>query len=82
MTKTKTVYRIVCAKQGNDRDHTTHAYSKNSLAKATQARIDADHHSEMVARTNSPGPGNYYLNEAPWRIETREIGEWTDVSDG
>lgn len=78
MTKTKTVYRIVCVKQGNDRGHTTHAYSKSSLAKATQAVIDADHHSEMVIA--KVGVGNYYLNEAPWRIQSREIGEWEDVA--
>jgi len=82
MTKKPTVqYRLVCAKHGVDRGHSTHAYPKSTLAKATQAVIDADHQSEMLsARSTSDAQraGDYYGGEAPWRVQRREVSVWED----
>jgi hypothetical protein len=73
MTKSNMVYRIVCAHYGTA-GHTTHHYSKGTLEKALQSKIDNDHRSEM-ARTD------WYAGEAPWRIETSEKVEWVDITE-
>ncbi len=72
---TKTHWRLVCAKHGKDRGHSSHAYQKSSLEKAKQGAIDADHHSETVGTRKA---GDYYTGEAPWRVQTREVTEWED----
>ncbi len=81
MTKPKVEHRIVCAKHGNDRGHSTHAYPKSSLEKASQAVIDADHQSEMLSARSTTGArraGDYYGGEAPWRVQERQVGAWED----
>jgi len=82
MTKKPTVqYRLVCAKHGVDRGHSSHAYPKSSLAKATQAVIDADHQSAMLSARSAQRAGDYYGGEAPWRVQQREVSVWEDSDE-
>jgi len=79
MGKKPTVqYRLVCAKHGKDKGHSSHAYPKSSLAKTTQAVIDADHQSEMLSARLAQRAGDYYGGEAPWRVQRREVSVWED----
>jgi len=68
---TKTEYRMVCAHHG-ERGHSSHAYPKGTLAKAEQSKIDSDHRAEMA-------PTDYYAGEAPWVVESREVGAWEAI---
>ena len=68
MSKPKLEHRMVCAKHG-ERGHSTHAYPKRDLAKATQDKLNADHKAEMDKT-------DFYRGEAPWVIQTREVGKW------
>ncbi len=72
MTKTKTEFRVVCAKFGTQ-GHSDHVTVKHDKAKAVQSVIDANHHAEVVSE------GHFYKGEAPWRIQEREVGAWEDT---
>jgi len=61
-------YRVVCANHGN-RGHSTHAWRKPNLKKATQAVIDLNHAAEMNRTA-------FYANEAPYRVESRDVSKW------
>jgi len=63
-------YRVVCANHGQ-RGHSTHAWKKPNLKKATQSVIDLNHDAEM----NRNG---YYTGEAPYRVESRTVTRWTE----
>ena len=80
--KPKVEYRLVCARHGKDSSHRTHAYVKSSLAKAEQAKIDADHKSEMAANETPARRNFYYAGEGPWRIEMRVVSAWGALDDG
>ena len=76
--KPKFEYRMVCAQHGT-RGHGTHAYTMpTDKTRRDQKLIDANHHSEMLGakqeiRSRSKA---YYLAEAPWQIQKREVGRW------
>ena len=76
--KPKYEYQIVCAQHGT-RGHSTHAYPMPIDDKRRKQKvIDANHHSEMLGarqgvRSRSQA---YYLAEAPWVIQKREVGKW------
>ena len=69
--KPKHEIRVVCANHGQA-GHADHAWNRPTLAKAKQSVIDLDHRAEMNRTA-------YYHHEAPYRIETREVGAWTNV---
>ena len=66
--KPKIEYRIVCANHGTS-GHSSHALVKNDLKKAKQSVIDLNHRAEMKSNL-------FYGKEAPYVIETREVGPW------
>ena len=68
MAKDRTEYRIVCNGRGS-RSHRLHKYPKRSEAKARQACIDANHHSDMH-------PTHFYGACAPYVIERRTVTDW------
>ena len=63
--------RVVCAHFGDGTRHTTHKFPKGTMKKAQQSVIDLNHQAEM--RTEG-----FYSNEAPYRVETRQVTAWTD----
>ena len=71
MTKPKTEIRVVCANYGAA-GHASHTWPKRDLDKARQSVIDAQHRAEVG------NPTAYYRGEAPYRIQVREVGPWTD----
>lgn len=80
--KPKTEYQVVCARHGKEPHHRSHAYPKATLQKAKQAVIDNDHQSEMNAKkAENPTRYKYAAGEAPWRVETREVGQWEVVKE-
>jgi hypothetical protein len=74
--KPKTEIRIVCANYGKkgQSSHSSHAWNKTTMAKAKQSLIDLDHRAELH-------PNSYYANEAPYRIQVREVTAWKDASN-
>jgi len=64
-------YQIVCNHYPKT-DHKRHFYLKKTLAKATQAVIDQNHHAELH-------PEHFYAREAPWRVQVREVGKWENT---
>ena len=69
-------YRIVCAHYPAS-GHRSHQHAKATLAKALQAVVDANHHAEMQ-RDRQGERRTWYVNEAPWRVQVREVGDWLD----
>ncbi|KKN26547.1 hypothetical protein LCGC14_0873740 [marine sediment metagenome] len=72
---TTTEFRVVCSRFGT-RDHSGHVSVKtgnDAEKRAVQAVIDANHHAETVV-----GSDHFYRQEAPYRIQTREVSEWED----
>lgn len=78
VNEAKTEFRLVCAKQGIDEGHKAHAYLKPQ-DRVQQALIDANHNSD-TAGVGTGRVGDYYTGEAPWRIQSREIGPWEEVT--
>ena len=68
---TKLEYRIVCAHFGDGTRHTSHRFPKGNMKKARQSVTDLNHQAEM--RTEG-----FYSNEAPYRVQTREVEAWAD----
>lgn len=75
--KTKTEYRVVCASYGTPR-HGQHAKTKTTLAKAKLAAQDANDHAAML---DERGGRHWQIDEAPYRVQTREVGAWADYED-
>ena len=75
--KRRQEFRVVCARFP-DEGHRLHVHTKRDLARAKQSVIDSDHHSEMMSRR---GSRHWYTNEAPHRIQVREVSEWVDFDD-
>ena len=80
----ETEYRLICAKYGKDRGHRSHAYRKSAKEKAEKGRLDANRHTAKLINDKTPEErgraGDYYSGEAPWVVQSREIGEWEDVT--
>ena len=70
MSKPKLEHRVVCAHFGKSTRHTSHKWAKKDKKKATQSVIDLNHHAEMVGRDH------FYYNEAPYRVQIREVTAW------
>ena len=65
-------YRIACSHFDED-GHQLHGWEKQSRKAAEQAVTDANHRAEMK-------PGGFYNRVcAPYRVETREVTEWTAI---
>lgn len=76
MTKPKNEYRVVCAHFGTGSRHSAHKWekrSKDAKHKAKQAVIDLNHHADVTRPEDS-----FYRNEAPYRVQIREVTAWTD----
>ena len=65
---TKTEWRLTCSQHGT-KGHSSHTWPKRDEAKARQSKLDADHHAEMH-------PTTFYAREAPYVVESREVGPW------
>ena len=70
-------WRTVCAQFGS-RGHASHQWPKRDEAKATQAVIDANHHAEKVGHDPDGTPRMWYLNEAPYKVQSRRVEAWSD----
>ncbi len=71
---TELEYRIVCAHFGTSSRHTSHKFDKKGKdrkRKAKQSVIEANHQAEMTT-------DGFYSNEAPYRVQTREVSAWAD----
>lgn len=71
MSKPKFEFRVVCAHFGTHTRHSSHKWNKQNVKKAEQSVIDLNHHREMQ-------DSSFYRNEAPYRIQTREVTAWVD----
>ena len=69
--KPKAEWQVVCANH-RQAGHADHAWKRGTLAKAKQSVIDNNHRASM-------NKAAWYTNEAPYKIQTREVGAWTDV---
>ena len=75
--KPKVEWRVTCAQFGTA-GHSNHSWIKKDEKKARQSVIDANHHAEMLM---NKGTKSWYLNEAPYVLERREVGPWTEVTE-
>lgn len=74
-------WRVVCAHHGNSMDHRSHTWGKRDQAKAEQSVIDLDHKAQQNADAVAGGAAKrWYADEAPYRVQVREVGEWADES--
>ena len=73
--RTTTEIRVVCANYGTA-GHSNHVWAKRDMAKARQSVIDAQH------RADVGNPTAYYRAEAPYQIQTREVGPWVPYVEG
>ncbi len=67
-------YRVVCAHLGEATRHSSHKWDKRGKdrkKKAAQSVTDLNHHREMQS-------SHFYRNEAPYRVQVREVGAWRD----
>ena len=79
MKKPKVEYRISCPNFGS-RGHSTHVFTKKTLAK-TQERAEAqDRHYEHLAKEGLVSMYSYYQSEIGWTVETRTTTEWEEVT--
>ena len=78
MKKPKVEYRIVCPNFGT-RGHSTHVHPKKTLVKAKEAVKGLDRHYEHLTKGESMY--SYYRSEIGWRVETRTITEWEEVTE-
>ncbi len=79
MTKPEYEFRVVCAHYGTSNRHSTHKWNKHGKDrehKANQSVIELNHHAEITR----PGE-SFYRNEAPYKVQTREVGAWTDQEE-
>jgi hypothetical protein len=79
MKKPKVEYRISCPNFGT-RGHSTHAHTKKTLAKAQERAKGNDHLYEHLAKVQQESMYSYYRSEIGWRVETRTITEWEEVT--
>jgi len=80
-SKPKSEWRVVCANFGQ-KGHAQHFWEKKDKAKAEQSKVDSDHHAEMLkarAAGQEDGRVHWYVGEAPYVVQTREVSKWGDV---
>ena len=70
-------YRVVCAHFGKARHEQCKwtKHGKDAAHKAKQSVIDLNHKSDMRP------DNNFYKDEAPYRVQTREVTAWTDEEE-
>ena len=67
-------YRVTCSKH-EQVGHQLHHWNKLSKDSATQTVTDANHKAEL----DTHDLGFYNRVCAPYRVETREVTEWTAI---
>ena len=70
--KPREEWRLVCANYGTT-GHSSHSRTKKDRAKAFKDKAEADRHSALH-------DGKFYGNEAPYRVQRREVTPWQDVT--
>lgn len=76
-----TTYRITCPNFGTS-GHSTHVATKKGMTQTeAQKRAEAqDRHYEHLAKEGQESMYSYYRSEIGWRVETRTITEWEEVT--
>ena len=73
-----TEYRVVCSRFGEGFRHREHKWEKKGKdrkQKTEKSVIELNRHAEMASEDH------FYKDEAPYQMQTREVTDWSEVSE-